>query len=102
MNFKDINIGLMISQRVLECDVDIMRLCKFFSCSSEDILAMYDSKSLDSEILLKWCKILEYDFFRFYSQNLILYSPASGDNRNKKIKKILKCIISEKIFTPGK
>ncbi|NML68720.1 helix-turn-helix domain-containing protein [Chryseobacterium sp. RP-3-3] len=86
MNFKDINIGLMVSKRVLECDVDITRLCKFFNCSSEDILNMYNSRSLDSEILLKWCKILEYDFFRFYSQNLILYSPASADNKTKKNK----------------
>ncbi|WP_228423702.1 helix-turn-helix domain-containing protein [Chryseobacterium carnipullorum] len=74
----------MVSKRVLECDVDITQLCKFFKCSSEDILAMYNSKSLDSEILLKWSKILEYDFFRFYSQNLILYSPASADNKKNK------------------
>ncbi|MBL1220619.1 helix-turn-helix domain-containing protein [Chryseobacterium sp. L7] len=86
MNFKDINIGPMISKRALECNIDLSRLCNFFNCSSQDILNMYDAKSLDCEILLKWCKILEYDFFRFYSQNLILYSPVSADHKAKKAK----------------
>ncbi|WP_317127297.1 MULTISPECIES: helix-turn-helix domain-containing protein [Chryseobacterium] len=45
---------------------------------------MYNSKSLDSGILLKWSKILEYDFFRFYSQYLILYSPVSAETKIKK------------------
>ena len=44
------------------------------------------SKSLDSEIILKWSKLLEYDFFRLYSQHLILYSPKSGTNSNKENK----------------
>ncbi|MFN1215972.1 transposase [Chryseobacterium kwangjuense] len=84
MNFKDINIGLLVSKRAMECNIDISRLCKFFNCSSQDISAMYDSKSLDSEILLKWSRILEYDFFRLYSQNLILYSPISADVKKNK------------------
>ncbi|WP_317043240.1 helix-turn-helix domain-containing protein [Chryseobacterium sp. OV279] len=32
---------------------------------------------MDSDLLLKWCKLLEYDFFRMYTQHLILYSPAT-------------------------
>lgn len=86
MNFKNIHIGSMISKRVLECEIEMPRICKFFNCTEENILEMYDSKSLDSEILLKWSKILEYDFFRFYSQNLIFYSPASPDIKNRKKK----------------
>lgn len=41
---------------------------------------MYESQSIDSEILLKWCKLLEYDFFRIYTQHLILYSPIKKSN----------------------
>ncbi|MBB4806360.1 DNA invertase Pin-like site-specific DNA recombinase [Chryseobacterium defluvii] len=41
---------------------------------------MYKAKSLDTECLLKWCKLLEYDFFRIYSQHLILYSPPGNAN----------------------
>lgn len=42
---------------------------------------MYSSQSLDAEILLKWCKLLEYDFFRIYSQHLILYAPPAANEK---------------------
>ncbi|GAA5082569.1 hypothetical protein GCM10023210_00010 [Chryseobacterium ginsengisoli] len=84
MNFKDINIGLMLHKRALECEIEMSRLCKFFGCSEQDILDMYTVKSLDCEILLKWSRILEYDFFRIYTQNLILYSPPSAIITNDK------------------
>ncbi|PTT39777.1 transposase [Chryseobacterium sp. HMWF028] len=86
MKFKNIHIGSMINKRVKECETPIPRICKFFNCTEEDILEMYNAKSLDTEILLKWSKILEYDFFRFYSQNLIFYSPTSPDVKSKKKK----------------
>lgn len=74
-SFKYIHIGSYIQQKSLENNLDINRLCKFFNVDEESIFAMYDQNSLDSELLLKWCKILKYDFFRLYSQHLILYSP---------------------------
>ncbi|MDV7699287.1 helix-turn-helix domain-containing protein [Chryseobacterium soli] len=86
MNFKDINIGLMVHTRVLECKIEMPRLCKFLNCSEEDILNMYKAKSLDSEVLLRWSRILEYDFFRIYTQNLILYAPPSAITANIKEK----------------
>jgi len=48
---------------------------------------MYQIKSLDTEILLKWSKLLEYDFFRVYSQHLILYAPPSSKEEESKKKK---------------
>ncbi|MBB6369118.1 transposase [Chryseobacterium shigense] len=76
----------MVNKRVVECEVEVLRICKFFNCTEDEVLEMYNSKSLDSEILLKWSKILEYDFFRFYSQNLIFYSPASPGIKKRKKK----------------
>lgn len=76
MDFKNIHIGQIIHQRVLESEIDIYRICKFLHCSEDEINAMYTSKSLDSEILLRWSKILEYDFFRIYTQHLIWYAPV--------------------------
>ncbi|WP_228377069.1 helix-turn-helix domain-containing protein [Chryseobacterium sp. FH2] len=76
----------MINKRAQEYEIEMHRLCKFFNCTEKDISNMYNSKSLDTEILLKWSRILEYDFFRFYSQNLIFYSPASSGIRSKKNK----------------
>ncbi len=77
-SFKNINIGALIEQRVTEYEIDISRICNFFSCTEEDIKNMYDSKTIETELLLKWSKLLEYDFFRIYSQHLILFSPQSN------------------------
>lgn len=44
---------------------------------------MYSSENLPTNLLLKWCKLLEYDFFRIYSQHLILYSPVSSEKKLK-------------------
>ena len=48
---------------------------------------MYKVPSLDTELLLKWSKILDYDFFRLYTQHLILYAPLSAVDEKTKVKK---------------
>ncbi len=83
MNYKNIHIGSMIEKAVSECGIDVFRICKFMHCAEREIQEMYSCNSLDAEVLLKWSKLLEYDFFRIYSQHLILYAPA-----NPEIKKI--------------
>ena len=84
MNFKDIHIGYFINQRVTENGIEISRICNFMKCTEKKITEMYQSKSLDTELLLRWSKLLEYDFFRVYSQHLILYAPPSTIEKNKK------------------
>lgn len=81
MNFKDIHIGYFINQRVTENGIEISRICNFMKCTEKKITEMYQSKSLDTELLLRWSKLLEYDFFRIYSQHLILYAPISADEK---------------------
>ncbi|GEN74033.1 hypothetical protein CLA01_41050 [Chryseobacterium lathyri] len=83
MNFKKIHIGALIKQRVTENDVQISRICSFFKCSEEKIVKMYETESLDSKLLLKWSKLLGYDFFRIYSQHLILFAPQDGVSFNR-------------------
>lgn len=87
MNFKHIHIGEMIEKIVAESGIEISRLCNFMKCSEEEILTMHKAKSLDSEILLKWSKLLDYDFFRVYSQHLILYAPPSATKKTLQTKK---------------
>ncbi|MDR6923709.1 MULTISPECIES: transposase [Chryseobacterium] len=77
MNFKNIHIGNMIQNAVKESGLELFRICNFFQCTEQEIEAMYGSESIDTHLLLKWSKFLEYDFFRTYSQHLILYSPPS-------------------------
>ncbi|MFP3591470.1 transposase [Chryseobacterium sp. SIMBA_038] len=83
MELKEINIGLMIETGVAERGIEMGRICNFFNSTEEDILQMYKSNDLDTKTLLRWSKLLEYDFFRLYSQHLILYAPVSSRNHNK-------------------
>lgn len=78
MNFKEIDIGTLINQAVTESGIEISRICNFFKCKENEVERMYQSKSLDSDDLLKWSKLLDYDFFRIYTQHLILYAPPSA------------------------
>lgn len=87
MNFKNIHIGSLINQQVIESELEINRICRFFKYSEKDIVKMYNSKSLDTEMLLRWSKLLEYDFFRIYTQHIILYSPSKNNQTVPKRKK---------------
>ncbi|NIF06670.1 transposase [Chryseobacterium sp. Tr-659] len=75
MDLKNINIGYLIKCEVENNQISIERISKFLKCDEEDIEEMYKQKDLPTELLLKWSKLLEYDFFRLYSQHLILYAP---------------------------
>lgn len=77
-NFKNIHIGNFIVVRIKETKIDLSRICNFFKLSEMDIKEMLSKTSLDTDLLLKWSKLLEYDFFRLYSQHLILYSPPNS------------------------
>lgn len=85
-NFKEISIGVLIHQRVKEAKMDMSCICSFLNCTKTEVQNTYSCKSLSSEMLLQWSKLLEYDFFRIYSQHLILYSPPSSRDSNKVIK----------------
>lgn len=88
-NFNDIKIGHLIQIKVEESKIEMNRICNFLTSTEDKIQEMYTSKSLDSDILMRWCKLLKYDFFRIYSQHLILYSPPSNIDYNKKTKSSL-------------
>lgn len=86
-NFKHVHIGSVLNQLITESGIEVSRICNFFKCTEDQILKMYKSSSIDTETLLKWSKLLGYDFFRIYTQHLILYAPPSAvisKNENKK------------------
>lgn len=89
MDFKNIHIGKLIKQLVAERGIEISRICNFLNCTVNDMEKMYESQSLNTDILLRWSKLLNYDFFRIYTQHLILFSPVvrerhSTSSQNKK------------------
>ncbi|WP_294208130.1 transposase [uncultured Chryseobacterium sp.] len=84
MDFKTLHIGKLIKKKVMESGMETSRICNFLQLEEEEIDLMYQSASMKTEILLRWSKLLKYDFFRLYSQHLILYAPQQGINYNKK------------------
>ncbi|TGN22512.1 transposase [Empedobacter tilapiae] len=76
--FKEIHIGSFIKTMLDEKNIDNERIIKFFKVDDKEFInKCTSSNNLDTDILLKWSKLLEYDFFRLYSQHLILYAPIS-------------------------
>lgn len=82
MNFKNIHIGNLIEKKVAESEIKSCRICQFIHCTEDQISEMYKAPSLDTDVLLRWSKLLEYDFFRLYTQHLILYAPPGAARRN--------------------
>lgn len=83
INYKNIHIGSLIEKRVSECNIKISRICNFFDCIEKDVEEMYKQEDMGTKILLKWCKLLKYDFFRIYTQHLVLFSPpVSHENKD--------------------
>lgn len=78
INFKRIHIGKLVEKKVTESGIEISRIRKFFNCDENKISEMYTFSSMDTEILLRWSKLLDYDFFRIYTQHLILYAPPGS------------------------
>ena len=87
MNFKRIHIGILINKAVTESGIEMSRICNFFNCTEDEVIEMYQQENLPTDILLKWSKLLEYDFFRIYTQHLILYAPPSAKEQDSKTEK---------------
>lgn len=84
MNLKNIHIGSLIQSKVEDLNISIEKITGFLDCDEKSVKEMCLQKEIDTDILLMWCKLLEFDFFRVYSGHLILYSPPS------KVGKVLK------------
>lgn len=87
IDLRNINIGYLIKSEVEHNEIEIRRICSFLKCTEEEVKEMYIQTELSTTLLLKWSKLLEYDFFRLYSQHLILYAPQKKITTYKKEKK---------------
>lgn len=81
--YKNIHIGDLIANLVEDRQIDMERITKFMKTSVKSIQQVYNQKSIDTEQLLLWSKLLEYDFFRIYSQHLLLYAPSASTTEKK-------------------
>lgn len=78
MNVKEIEICELIKIRIAETEIDAKRICSYLDISENELDNLLVSNNVSTQHLLKFSKILKYDFFRIYSQHLILYSPSSA------------------------
>ncbi|MBB6331771.1 hypothetical protein HNP24_002721 [Chryseobacterium sediminis] len=78
IDLKNIHIGSMIQVHAERNQLEMTRICKFMQSSEKEIKVMYLQKDLPTDILLRWSKLLQYDFFRIYSQYLILFAPQKS------------------------
>ncbi|WP_374464483.1 transposase [Chryseobacterium sp.] len=81
---KNIHIGELIEARWKWTGISMERTCNFFKVTEAEIQQIFRQNDMSSECLLRWSKLLEYDFFRLYSQHLVLYSPLGKDSRKAK------------------
>ena len=79
-NFKNIHIGSVIDRLFKEQKIDMQRAERFLNIKEGSIKQVFTSKSIDTELLLRFSKLLAYDFFRIYSQHLVLYAPPASQN----------------------
>ncbi len=77
IDFKNIHIGSLINQLIGERGMETYRVCKFIKCTDEELAVILSREFLESDLILKFSILLEYDFFRIYSHHLILYAPPS-------------------------
>lgn len=102
MNYKKIHIGKLIDLKVMEAGLKTDHICRFFKCDMNEINKMYEAETLDAEILLSWCKLLKYDFFRVYTQHLILYSPKAKtrlSSEDDEVKKPARTELHKNLYT---
>ncbi|WPO83483.1 transposase [Chryseobacterium sp. JJR-5R] len=85
MLYKEIHIGKLIKERVQELEISTERICNFLKKDEESLKKIYAGASVDTDVLLKCSKLLQYDFFRIYSSHLILYSPPSAVDKSKSL-----------------
>ena len=93
----------MIEKRVIESGTEMSRLCNFLKATEDEIKEMYLQENLSTDILLKWSKVLAYDFFRIYTQHLILYAPPSAteqklENTKTKLPQFRKNIYTKEVI----
>lgn len=104
MYLKKIHIGKLIALRVTEKKISMECILAFFRLDDENAIhEMYNAKNLNTADLLKWSKLLKYDFFRLYSHHLLLYKPQDGiglqDKNDKDEKKSVLPNFRKQLYT---
>ena len=66
-----IHIGQIIKQELQNQGRTVAWLTKELNCSRSNVYKIFDKPTLDTAVLLQVSKILEVDFFQYYSDELL-------------------------------
>jgi len=79
-----VNIGEKIKQRAKELRVGPTELGKMINTSKQNVYGIYKRKSIDTEMLRKLSKALNYDFFQYYLHDNLSFLGESQPYYGKK------------------
>lgn len=75
-----IHVGEKIKARAKESRIGSTELAKLINTSKQNIYGIYKRESIDTDLLQKFCKVLNYDFFTLFTNPKL---PPHTDKKNK-------------------
>lgn len=75
---NEIHIGKLILEACLALQITDERMENFFSMPYAEVENMFAQEHLSTDLLLKWSKLLKFDFFRIYSEHLMMFHGISA------------------------
>ena len=64
------HIGSLIRQQVSEKGLTVTWLAEQLPCSRTNVYKIFRKRSIDTDVLLRISRILDYDFFSLFSDSL--------------------------------
>lgn len=64
------HIGRLIKQKVEERHKTVVWLAHELSCHRSNVYKIYEKSSIDTDVLLHLSRILDYDFFGHYTEEI--------------------------------
>lgn len=80
-------IGEKVEARAKELRIGATELARKIKTSKQNIYHIYKRESIDTELLMRLSKVLEYDFFQFYreAETPAVHEARPPYGRNKKL-----------------
>ena len=66
-----VHIGQLIRQELKEQGRSVTWLAKNLNCSRSNVYIIFDKPTLDTSVLMQIPKLLDVDFFRYYSKEFV-------------------------------
>ena len=73
-----IHIGRIIKQELQKKGFTVTWLTKELNCSRSNVYKIFDKPTLDTALLMQISKLLDVDFFQYYSEELELLKFENG------------------------